>query len=468
MVVGAGPNGLAAAIELARSGVRVTVLEAEETIGGGCRSAELTLPGFVHDVCSAIHPLAAASPFFATLPLARHGVEWIQPGVPVAHPLDDGTAAVVHRSVERTAADLGEDGAAWSRTVGTVARDLPKLRSTVTGPPLAFPRHPVALARFGLMSIVPARAFALRAFRTERARALFAGLAAHSFLPLDALFTTTFALMLGSTAHAVGWPLPRGGSQTVVDALAAILRSYGGEIVTRHRVRTMGDVSSAGTTLFDVTPRQLERIAGDRLSDGYRSALRRYRYGPGVFKVDYALSGPVPWRAPACAVAGTVHVGGTLDEIAKAEAEVARGGHPQRPFVLVAQQSLFDRTRAPEGKHTLWAYCHVPNGSTVDMTQQIEAQVERFAPGFGSRILARHVMDTSWVEGHNETLVGGDISAGSHGGIQLFARPTLSRDPYATPDPALYICSAATPPGGGVHGMCGFHAARSALKRAFA
>ena len=445
----------------------MTVLEAQDTIGGGSRSAELTLPGFVHDVCSAIHPLAAASPFFSTLPLARHGLEWIHPGVPLAHPLDDGTAVVLDRSVERTAGALDPDAAAWRRTVGAVARDWERLRRTVTGPALAFPRHPVALARFGLMSIAPARAFARRSFRGDRARAIFAGLAAHSFLSLDAPFSTTFALMLGATAHAVGWPMPRGGSQRIVDALAMVLRSYGGEIETGRRVTSLSDLPDAQAYLFDVSPRQLERIAGDELPGGYRETLRRYRYGPGVFKVDYALDGPVPWRAEPCAAAGTVHLGGTLDEITEAEALVARGGHPERPFVLVAQQSMFDPSRAPEGRHTLWAYCHVPNGSTVDMSARIEAQLERFAPGFQRRVLARHVMDTRWVESHNETYVGGDISAGSHGGLQLFRRPVFSPDPYATPSRRVYLCSAATPPGGGVHGMCGYHAARSAIRRSF-
>jgi phytoene dehydrogenase-like protein len=467
VIVGAGPNGLAAAIELARRGKRVTVLEAEDTIGGGSRSAELTLPGFVHDICSAIHPLGAASPFFATLPLARHGLEWIHPGVPLAHPLDDGTAVVLDRSVERTASGLGPDSGAWRRTIGAVAHDWERLRPTITGPALRFPRHPVALGRFGLMSITPARSFAKRAYRGERARALVAGLAAHSFLSLDALWSTTFALMLGATAHAVGWPLPRGGSQRVVDALAAVLRSYGGEIMTGRRVTSLAELPAARAYLLDLSPRQLERIAAGRLPDGYRRGLRSYRYGPGVFKVDYALDGPVPWRAAECGTAGTVHVGGTLDEIADAEREVSRGRHPERPFVLVAQQSLFDPSRAPEGKHTLWAYCHVPNGSTVDMTARIESQLERFAPGFRGRVLARHVMDTGWVEAHNASYIGGDISGGSHDGLQLFRRPVLSPDPYATPDRSIYLCSASTPPGGGVHGMCGYHAARSALRRAF-
>ncbi len=444
------------------------MLEAEDTIGGGCRSAELTLPGFVHDVCSAIHPLAAASPFFSHLPLADHGVEWIHPPVPLAHPLDDGSAVIVERSIERTAASLGIDAGSWSRTIGAVARDWPKLRSVLTGPFLAVHGHPIALARFGVLALLPARMLAKRLFRTERARAVFAGMAAHSFLPLDGPLSSTWALTFGASAHAVGWPLPRGGSQRIVDALAAVLRSRGGEIVTGRRVRSLDDLPEADATLFDVTPRALERIAGDRFPEGYRRALRRYRYGPGVFKMDYALDGPVPWQAPECALAGTVHLGGTLDEIADAEREVARGAHPERPFVLVAQQSLFDPSRAPAGKHTLWAYCHVPNGSTVDMSARIEAQLERFAPGFRERILARHVMDTRWVESHNESYVGGDISAGSHGGLQLFARPVLSTDPYATPDRSIYLCSAATPPGGGVHGMCGFHAARSALRRALA
>lgn len=467
VVVGSGPNGLAAAIELARRGVRVTVLEAEDTIGGGSRSAELTLPGFVHDVCSAIHPLAAASPFFSGLPLAAHGLDWIHPGAPLAHPLDDGSAVLVHRSVERTAAGLGADGAAWSRTVGVVARDRAKL-GPLTGPLLAFPRHPIALARFGAMGLLPARPFARRLFRGERARAAFAGLAAHSFLSLDAPLSTAFALLLGGTAHAVGWPLPRGGSQRISDALAAVLRSHGGEIHAGRRVGAISDLPAADAYLFDVAPRALDRIAGARLPDRYRRRLRGYRHGPGVFKVDYALDGPVPWRSPECARAGTVHLGGTLDEVAGAEGEVTRGGHPERPFVLVAQQSLFDPTRAPAGRHTLWAYCHVPNGSTVDMTERIEAQLERFAPGFRQRVLARHVMDARWVEDHNATCVGGDISAGAHDGLQLFARPVLSPDPYATPDRSVYLCSAATPPGGGVHGMCGYHAARSALRRALA
>ena len=465
-VVGSGPNGLSAAIELARQGVRVTVLEAQDTIGGGSRSAELTLPGFVHDVCSAIHPLGAASPFFRSLPLSEHGLEWIHPRVPLAHPLDDGTAVLLDRDLGRTAAGLGADGGAWSATVGAVAHDWDRLASATTGPFLALHRHPLALARFGLLGLLPARLFARRAFRGERARAMFAGLAAHSFLSLDAPLSTTFGLIEAAAAHAVGWPMARGGSQRIADALTGVLRVHGGVVHTGRPVKSLADAPTE-PVIFDIAPSQLARIAGDRLPAGYRRSLAGYRPGPGVFKLDYALDAAVPWRAPEVAWAGTVHLGGTLDEIATSEREVTSGRHPERPFVLVAQQSLFDPSRAPAGKHTLWAYCHVPNGSTVDMSERIEAQIERFAPGFRARILARHTMDTGWVEQHNEAYIGGDISNGAHDGLQLFARPVLSPDPYATPDRSLYLCSAATPPGGGVHGMSGYRAARSALRRAF-
>ncbi|MGH2451958.1 MAG: phytoene desaturase family protein [Candidatus Limnocylindria bacterium] len=464
VVVGAGPNGLAAAIAIAREGRSVRVVEADGTIGGGTRSAELTLPGFVHDVCSAIHPLAASSPFFRELPLAEHGLDWIHPAAPLAHPLDDGTAVVLERSVDETALGLGEDGAAWKRVVGSVAADWPKLLALMTGPAVHLPRHPIAYARFGAMAVLPARTLARIGFRGTRARALFAGCSAHSFLPLGAPFSASFGLVLAASGHAVGWPIARGGSQRIADALAAYLRSLGGVIETGRRVADIGELGDARAFLFDVTPRQLERIAAGRLTDGYRRALRRFRHGPGVFKLDYALDGPVPWRAPGCARAGTVHLGGTFEEIAAAEDEVARGGHPERPFVLVGQQSLFDDTRAPAGKHTLWAYCHVPNGSRADMRERIEAQIERFAPGFRERILAAHVMDPAWLEAHNENYAGGDISAGSHGGLQLLARPLASLDPYRTPAGDIYLCSASTPPGAGVHGMCGFHAARSALR----
>lgn len=438
--------------------------EANDTIGGGCRTAELTLPGFRHDTCSAVHPLGAASPFFRGLDL---DVAWIHPDAPLAHPLDDGPAIIVERSADETARQLGTDGAAWRHTVGAVARDWDALLPLFTGPALHVPRHLFAEARFGALALLPAATIARTVFRGARARAVFAGCAAHSFLPLTAPLTSAFALTLAASAHAVGWPMPRGGSGALADALAAKLRSLGGEIRTGARVDSLAGIGDARALLFDTSPRALEAIAGDRLPRRYRSALRRYRHGPGIFKIDYALDGPVPWRDPEVARAGTVHVGGSLEDILRSEAAVAAGRHAERPFVLVAQPSAFDPSRAPAGRHVLWAYCHVPNGSREDMTARIESQLERFAPGFRDRVLARHVMDTAEVERRNANYVGGDISCGAHSGLQLFARPMVRVDPYATPDPAIYLCSAATPPGGGVHGMCGFHAARSALARSF-
>lgn len=466
-VVGAGPNGLAAAIALAQAGRSVTVYEAEDTVGGGARSSELTLPGFVHDVCSAIHPLALASPFLRTLPLAAHGLEWIHPPLPLAHPLDGGEVAVLERSVEATARAFGfADALRYRNLVGPFASRWDALGSDILGPLAHVPRHPLLLARFGLTALRSARAVAAE-FHDRRARALFGGLAAHSLLPLEARFTASFGLVMGSTAHAFGWPIARGGAQRIVDALASQLRSLGGEILTGRRVRSLEELN-ARAVLLDLTPRQVAEIAGDRLPAGYVRALRRFRYGPGVFKVDYALDGPVPWQAEPCRRAGTVHVGGTLEEVAASEAAVARGEAPERPFVLAAQQSLFDSTRAPSGKHTLWTYCHVPNGSTADMTGRIEAQIERFAPGFRERVLARSVMSPAEVERRNPNHVGGDIAGGANDGLQLFARPTLARNPYATPARELFICSSSTPPGAGVHGMCGYHAARAALARALA
>ena len=467
VVIGSGPNGLSAAIELARAGLKVRVHEAEPTIGGGARSAELTLPGFVHDLCSAIHPLGAASPYFRKLPLKEHGLEWIQPEIPLAHPLDDGTAVALRRSVEDTAHGLGDDAGAYRRITAGLVADWDELLADVLRPMLHLPRHPLLLARFGLPAMLPADFAARRLFKGVRARALFAGLSAHSFLPLDAPFTTAFALVLAISGHAVGWPLPRGGSQHIADALASYLRTIGGEIVTDDRIVAFSQLEKARAYLFDTTPRALEHIAAEKLGTTYRRALRRYKYGPGVFKVDYALAGPVPWRAAECRRAGTVHLGGTLEEIAAAEKQVARGEHPERPFVLVAQQSLFDPSRAPLGMHTLWTYCHVPSGSTEDMTERIEAQIERFAPGFRDLILKKSVMNTKDVESHNANYIGGDISAGSHDGLQFIARPTWAIDPYATPTSEIYLCSAATPPGAGVHGMSGYNAARSALRRSF-
>jgi phytoene dehydrogenase-like protein len=464
IVVGAGPNGLAAAVTLARAGRAVRLLEAGPTVGGGMRTAQLTLPGFRHDVCSAIHPMAAGSPFFAGLPLAEHGLAWIHPVAPLAHPLDGGTAAMLERSFEATGATLGPDAGAWRALMEPLARAWPGLVGDLLAP-LHLPRHPVALAGFGLQALRSARRLAEARFAGEPARALFAGIAAHSMLPLEAPLSAAVGLVLGAAGHAVGWPLPRGGSQSIADALASLLRSLGGEIVTGAPVTTLEDLPTARALLLDVTPRQLLRLGGHRLSPRYRCSLARYRYGVGVFKIDLALDGPIPWVAAACARAGTVHLGGTLAEIAAAEAAVARGEHPERPFVLLAQQSLFDDSRAPAGKHTVWAYCHVPHGSTVDMAERIERQIERFAPGFRERILARHVLSPAALEAYNANYIGGDINGGVQDLRQLFTRPTARLVPYATPARGLYLCSASTPPGGGVHGMCGHHAARVALHR---
>ncbi|MBI3764713.1 MAG: NAD(P)/FAD-dependent oxidoreductase [Chloroflexi bacterium] len=469
LVVGSGPNGLAAAITLARAGLSVTVFEANDTVGGGTRSAELTLPGFTHDVCSAIHPLAVASPFFRTLPLAEYGLEWIYPPASIAHPLDDGTAVVVERSVEATSETLGRDAAAYRRLMSPLVADWDKLAVDLLGPLPLPPRHPIALTRFGLPAVFPARALAKILFRGERARAVFAGMAAHSMMSLDQPLTAAFGLTLGATAHAVGWPMARGGSQKIADALAAYLRSLGGEIVTGKRVESIDELPPAREVLFDVTPRQLLRIAGHRLPEGYR-------YGVGVFKMDWALDGPIPWKAAECARAATVHLGGTLDEIAASERAVWRGEQPERPYVLLAQHSLFDPTRAPEGQHTAWAYCHVPAGSTFDMTERIENQIERFAPGFRDRILARSVKTTVEMERYNANYIGGDINGGVQDIWQLYTRPALSLVPYAIPtrrdvplerlpSQRLYLCSSSTPPGGGVHGMCGYHAAQVVLKQ---
>lgn len=463
VIVGAGPNGLAAAVEMARRGRSVAVLEAEDTIGGAARSAEITLPGYVHDLGSAIHPLGFASPFFATLPLEEHGLEWIHPPAPLAHPFDDGTAAVLERSTEATGATLGRDARAYKSLMEPLAEDARRIQSSLTGSP-RLPRHPLVLARTGLRSLGSARKVAETVFKGEKARGLFAGNAAHSFLAMEQRPSALFGFVLGTLGHAFGWPLPRGGSQSIADALASYLRSLGGEIQTGVRVRSMEDIPRTRTILFDLTPRQLLEIAGEHLTERYGSALERYRYGPGVFKLDLALDGPIPWRAQECPRAGTVHLGGTLEEISAGESAVSRGEHPDRPFVLLAQQSLFDDTRAPEGKHAVWAYCHVPNGSTFDMAQRIEDQVERFAPGFKERILAKTAMNTTGLQRWNANLVGGDINGGYMNVRQLFARPTPRLNPYSTPASGLYICSSSTPPGGGVHGLCGYLAARAALR----
>jgi phytoene dehydrogenase-like protein len=463
IVVGAGPNGLAAAIVLAREGFSVRVVEAAETVGGGARSAELTLPGFVHDVCSAIHPLGIASPLFRTLPLTEHGLEWIDPPAALAHPFDDGTAALLERSPEAVALGLGDDEDRWRRLFAPLVRDAEPLLDEVLAP-MHLPTHPVALARFGARAAPPATGLARLSFRGAKARGLFAGLAAHSMLPLGRPPSAAFGLMLGLLGHAVGWPLPRGGSQRISDALASYLRTLGGEIETGRRVESLAELGDARAVLLDVTPRGLLALAGERLPSRYRRRLERYRYGPGVFKLDWALDGPIPWRAEECARAATVHLGATLEEIAKSEAAPARGEIVERPYVLLAQQSLFDPTRAPAGQHAAWAYCHVPNGSTVDMTERIEGQVERFAPGFRERILARSALGPADLERYNANYVGGDINGGAATLSQLLTRPVARLSPYTTPLPGVFLCSSSTPPGGGVHGMCGYHAARAALR----
>jgi len=463
VVVGAGPNGLAAAITLARAGRSVLVLEAHDTVGGGTRSAELTLPGYIHDVCSAIHPLGLASPFFKSLPLDQHGLEWIFPPAEIAHPLDDGTAVLIERSIEATARNLGIDGRAYRWMMSPLVGNYDKLLREFLGP-LRFPRYPIPMAYFGALAIQPAALLARLAFRGERARAIFSGIAAHAIMPLEWPTTAAFGLMLGMLAHAVGWPLARGGSQRIADAMASYLASLGGTITTGQPVQSIDALPPARAILFDVTPRQLVQIMGDRLPAGYRRKLEGYRYGPGVCKVDYALDGPIPWRAADCARTATVHLGGTLNEIAANERAVWEGKHPERPFVLLAQQSLFDSTRAPAGKHTVWAYCHVPNGSTVDMSDKITAQIERFAPGFRERILAKSVRAAVDMERYNANYIGGDIAGGVQDIRQLFTRPTLRLNPYTTPVKGVYLCSSSTPPGGGVHGMCGYFAAVAALK----
>ena len=462
VVIGSGPNGLSAAVELARAGRSVIVYEARDTIGGGARTAELTLPGFCHDVCSAIHPMAAASPFFRSLPLGEHGLEWVHPDVPLAHPLDDGTAALLERSVEKTAQSLGRDTsryASWIRPFVDrwewLARDAMR--------PLGLPRHPFLLARFGFRAMRPAASLARSAFQGELARALFAGLAGHSVLPLEKPASAAIALILAVAGHADGWPMPRGGAQAISNALASYLRSLGGTIQTGVRVSSLRELPTTGPVLFDTGPRQLSEIAREDLPVGYRRRLEQYRYGFGVFKLDWALDGPIPWRSEACRAAGTVHLGGTLDEIAESERVVASGHHAERPYIIVCQQSLFDSSRAPVGKHTGWAYCHVPNGSTADRTGAIESQMERFAPGFRDRVLERHSINSQWLESYNANCVGGDVIGGAADLGQLFFRPTLRAVPYRTPNPRILLCSASTPPGGGVHGLCGYYAARAVL-----
>jgi phytoene dehydrogenase-like protein len=466
IVVGSGPNGLASAITLAQAGLSVRVYEARDNLGGGARSAELTLPGCIHDVCSAIHPLGFASPFYRTLPLGEHGLEWVHPPAALAHPFADGTAALLERSVELTAATLGEDAVAYRQLMTPFVADWSKLEDFLLGP-LRWPRHPLLVLRFGWRAVRSAHRLAERWFSGERARGYFAGLAAHALMPLERLPTAAFGLLLGILGHVVGWPFPRGGAQRITDALASYFRTLGGEVVTGRPITSLDELPPARAVLLDVTPRQLLAIAGKQLPAAYRRRLERYRYGPAAFKIDWALDGPIPWQTPVCTRAATVHVGGTLAEIAAAERAAWQGEHSGRPFVLVAQQSLFDSTRAPPGKQVAWGYCHVPNGATFDMTESIERQIERFAPGFRDRVLARSVLTPTALEQYNANYIGGDINGGVQDLWQLFTRPTLQLVPYATPVQGLYLCSSSTPPGGGVHGLCGYYAARAALRRSF-
>ena len=464
VVIGAGPNGLSAAIALAQAGCKVIVFEANATAGGGVRSAALTLPGFVHDTCSAIHPFAIASPFWRTLPLVRYGLEWIEPASMIAHPFDDGRAAVVERSIDATTAALGQDGRAYRHTIGRVVDNWPRLERAVLGPP-RIPEHPIALARFGSQALRSAESLAIGAFSDERARALFAGIAAHAMLPLDRALTAGVGLTLGAMCHVAGWPLPRGGAQRITDALVQHLRALGGEVVTDSPITTLDRLPPARAILCDLSPKPLLRIAGDKFPVRFRRSLERYRYGMGVFKVDWALSAPIPWAAAACRRAGTVHLGGSLHEIAASEQAAWNGRIADRPFVLLSQPTLFDPSRAPEGKHVAWGYCHVPIGSTVDMLERIERQIERFAPGFRDCVIARSTMTPADIEARNANLVGGDIGSGATDLRQFFTRPTWRN--YSTPVAGLYICSASTPPGVGVHGMCGYHAAARALREVF-
>jgi phytoene dehydrogenase-like protein len=463
VVIGAGPNGLTAAIVLARAGLSVLVLEAKEKIGGGCRTAELTLPGFQHDVCAAVHPMGVLSPAFREIELEKFGLEWVQPPVPLAHPLPDGRAALLRRSLEETSNGFGTDGKTWQKLLAPFLTESASLFEEILKP-IRIPRHSLLMARFGLTALRSAE-HVMKRFRTEEARALFTGCAAHSIIPLDRAGTASFGLVLALTGHAVGWPHAKGGSQTIIDALQSCLKSHGGVIETNRFIRSLSDIPPSKVVLFDLSPRQIAEIASAHLPSSYVRKLKNFRYGPGVFKVDWALAGPIPWTNRDCAQAATVHVGGTAEEIMRSERDIGLGHVPENPFVLVAQQSMFDATRAPAGKHTGWAYCHVPAGCTADMTDRIERQIEQFAPGFRDLILARHTCSPAQYEAYNPNFIGGDIGGGANTLKQFLFRPVARWDPYRTPNERLFICSSSTPPGGGVHGMCGYGAAKSALQK---
>ncbi|MET3979571.1 phytoene dehydrogenase-like protein [Mucilaginibacter sp. UYP25] len=465
IVIGSGPNGLAAAILMQQKGLKVLLLEGKSEIGGGLRTAELTLPGFKHDICSAIHPLAAASPFFKTLPLANNGLNYVYPEIDAAHPLLHAKPAVLCRSIDSTAQHLGDDEKAYRKLMGSVTKNWPLIDADVLGP-LHFPKHPFALASFGLDALKPATMLANQ-FKTKQAKALIAGMAAHSMQPITNLATSAIAMVLMATGHLGGWPIPIGGSNSIANALASYFKLIGGTIQTDTYIRSLDQLPSAHALLFDITPKQLLEIAGHKFSSIYKWQLERYRYGMGVYKIDWALSEQIPFEAEACRKAGTVHLGNTLNEIRDAEQQTWNGKHPDKPFVLLAQQSLYDNTRAPKGKHTAWAYCHVPNGSTKNMTEIIENQIERYAPGFKDVILAKHTLDTVQIEEYNPNYIGGDINGGVIDLGQLFTRPALRYSPYKTSHKGMYICSSSTPPGGGVHGMCGYYAAKKALNDVF-
>lgn len=466
VVIGSGPNGLAAAIELQRSGLSVLVLEAKDKLGGGARSEELTLPGFVHDIGSAIHPLGVASPFFSQLPLAQFGLEWVYPPEAVAHPLDNGNTVTLNRSVAVTSQSLGADADAYQKLIQPIVDHWPTIAPDFLGP-LRFPKHPFRMAQFGLKALQPSTVLANRKFNTPEAKGFFAGLAAHSMLPLEKISSAGIGLVLGALGHVVGWPFPKGGAQSITNALAAYFQSLGGTIETNREVRSVSDIPSCQATLWDITPWQLLEIKGLSFPQGYRNKLKRFRYGPGIFKVDWALSDPIPFKNPSANRSATIHIGGTLEEIALSERLAWKKKHTERPFVLLVHQSPFDSTRAPKGKHTAWAYCHVPRYSTKDMTSAIENQVERFAPGFKDTILQKHTMHTEEVQRYNANYIGGDINGGAQLVTQLFTRPTFSLTPYRTALKGVYFCSSSTPPGGGVHGMCGYHAARTVLSDLF-